>query len=70
MESLADIDVAADEGGAPLQLDQTRRARVEWAAFDYLSAHCETRGFECDLVEADKKGWGSEGERWCRQVSR
>ena len=56
MESLADFDVAADVGGAPLQLDATRRATVEWAAFDYLTAHYVTRGFECDLVEADKKG--------------
>ena len=63
MESPADFDVPAGVGGVPRQLDPTWRARVERAAVDFVIADYESRGFECDSVEADNKGWDLEVTR-------
>ena len=63
MESPADFEVAAGVGGAPRQPDPARRARVEQAAVDFVIAHYEGRGFECDSVEKDNKGWDLEVTR-------
>ena len=63
MESPADFEVAPGDGRASRRPDPAQRANVERAAVDCVIAHYESRGFECNSVEADNKGWDLEVTR-------
>ena len=49
--------------GSPRQTDPYRRAEVEEAAIGCAISHYEGRGFSCDSVEKDNKGWDLEARR-------
>ncbi len=50
-------------GGRRRQPDPERRSRVERAAVACVVAHYSGRGFDCDSVEKDNKGWDLEARR-------
>lgn len=63
MNDVGGFNLPDEFGNVPHNLNPTRRMEVERAAVDYVIDHYEGRGFNCDSVERDNKGWDLEARR-------
>ena len=63
IEDPCGAQLPGNTGGRPRQSDLEHRSRVERAAVACVVAYYSGRGFDCDSVEKDNKGWDLEARR-------